>query len=303
MKFSVFQLSRVGGREKNEDRMGYCFTREASMFMLADGMGGHPEGEMAAQIALQTMSSRFQRDAKPRLPEVAPFLSIAVKAAHQQIVRHASARAMLDTPRTTLVVALIQGGQLYWVHCGDSRLYIVRDGQLLARTRDHSYHEAQSRVGMPLKGVNRNVLFTCLGSAVRPVFDISGPVLLREGDKVLLCSDGLWSCVEDKRIVLALTENPVAKAVPELVDEALKNGGAHADNVTALALEWEGSSQRTDEAKDGFTQTDTMSLEGFASTIQSDEPEPTSGGMDERAIDRSIEEINQAIRRSIDRRR
>ena len=68
MKFSVFQLSRLGGREKNEDRMGYCYTRDAGLFVLADGMGGHPEGEVAAQIALQSMSATFQREAKPKLP-------------------------------------------------------------------------------------------------------------------------------------------------------------------------------------------------------------------------------------------
>ena len=61
MKFSVFQISRRGGREKNEDRMGYCYTRESGLFVLADGMGGHPEGEVAAQIALQSMSATFQR--------------------------------------------------------------------------------------------------------------------------------------------------------------------------------------------------------------------------------------------------
>ena len=57
MKFSVFQLSRLGGREKNEDRMGYCYTRDAALFVLADGMGGHPDGEVAAQIALQVLSA------------------------------------------------------------------------------------------------------------------------------------------------------------------------------------------------------------------------------------------------------
>ena len=57
MKFSVFQVSRKGGREKNEDRMGYCYTRESGLFLLADGMGGHPEGEVAAQLALQTISA------------------------------------------------------------------------------------------------------------------------------------------------------------------------------------------------------------------------------------------------------
>ena len=68
MRFSVYQVSRKGGREKNEDRMGYCYTRDAGLFALADGMGGHPEGEVASQLALQTLAARFQRDAKPRWP-------------------------------------------------------------------------------------------------------------------------------------------------------------------------------------------------------------------------------------------
>jgi len=61
MKFSVFQLSRKGGRPKNEDRMGYCYTRGAGIFLLADGMGGHPEGEVAAQLALQSFSASLQK--------------------------------------------------------------------------------------------------------------------------------------------------------------------------------------------------------------------------------------------------
>ena len=72
MKFSVFQISRRGGREKNEDRMGYCYTRESGLFVLADGMGGHPEGEVAAQIALQTISALFQR--RPPSVDTSTFL-------------------------------------------------------------------------------------------------------------------------------------------------------------------------------------------------------------------------------------
>ena len=78
MKFSIFQISRRGGRENNEDRMGYCYTRESGLFVLADGMGGHPEGEVAAQIALQTVAAMYQRQAKPQLPDVPEFLSNAL---------------------------------------------------------------------------------------------------------------------------------------------------------------------------------------------------------------------------------
>ena len=82
MKFSVFQISRKGGRERNEDRMGYCYTRESGLFVLADGMGGHPEGEVAAQLALQTISAIYQQEARPAIADTAEFLTNALMAAY-----------------------------------------------------------------------------------------------------------------------------------------------------------------------------------------------------------------------------
>ena len=297
MKFSVFQLSRLGGREKNEDRMGYCYTRDAALFVLADGMGGHPEGEVAAQIALQTLSALFQREAKPKLPTPQSFLSSGLMTAHHQIIRYASERGMLDTPRTTLVAGLVQSGELHWVHCGDSRLYVVRGGELLTRTRDHSYLEAQAHAGASVERINRNVLFTCLGSTVRPMFDVAGPVRLAEGDKVLLCSDGLWGSVPDDAIVSTLAALPVADAVPALVEQALLTAGEHSDNVTVLALEWETPAE-TGFHHSGFTETELMSDEVFASTIQAGSIDPLLDEMDDDAIERSIAEINEAIQRT-----
>jgi len=100
MKFSVFQVSRKGGRKNNEDRMGYCYTRGSAVFVLADGMGGHPDGEVAAQMALQSVANLFQKEAKPELPDVNAFLTNAVLAAHRQILRYGLDQAMLDSPRT-----------------------------------------------------------------------------------------------------------------------------------------------------------------------------------------------------------
>ncbi len=302
MKFSVFQLSRRGGREKNEDRMGYSYTREAVLFLLADGMGGHPEGEMAAQIALQTLSTLFQRDAKPDLPSAQGFLATGVMAAHHQIIRYASERGMMDTPRTTLVAGLIQDGELHWAHCGDSRLYVVRDGALLSRTRDHSYIEAQANAGASIEGVNRNVLFTCLGSTVRPMYDVAGPLKLREGDKVLLCSDGLWGSVSDEDITQSLASLPVADAVPTLVEQALQTAGDHSDNVTVIAMEWETPTESAFQPS-GFTETQMMGDEVFASTIQSGGLDPVLDELDDDAIERSIAEINDAIQRTASRGR
>lgn len=99
MKFSVFQLSRRGGRAINEDRMGYCYTREAALFLLADGMGGHAEGEVAAQLALQSIAAQFQREAQLTLPNPADFLRRAVMTAHRHIQRYAKFKRMADAPR------------------------------------------------------------------------------------------------------------------------------------------------------------------------------------------------------------
>ena len=302
MKFSVFQISRKGGREKNEDRMGYCYTRESGLLVLADGMGGHPDGEVAAQLALQTISALYQREARPLIADTAEFLSSALTAAHHQIIRYASEKGMLDTPRTTLVACILQGTGATWVHCGDSRLYVVRDAELLTRTRDHSYLEQQK--GEPnfiqTSRINRNILFTCLGSPTKPVFDIAGPVVLQQGDKLMLCSDGLWGSLTDAEIVKHLASKGVSDAVPDLVENALRVGGERSDNVTVLAMEW--------ETPDAFESTRGISTDGimdgvFASTIQ-------AGGLgvddlddlDEASIERSIAEINEAIRRSAARK-
>ena len=295
MKFSVFQVSRKGGREKNEDRMGYCYTRESGLFVLADGMGGHPDGEVAAQLALQTVSALYQREARPIVSDAGEFLSTALIAAHHQIIRYASEKGMLDTPRTTLVAVILQGTGATWVHCGDSRLYIVRDGQLLTRTRDHSYLEQQRAGVINFNSANRNILFTCLGSPSKPVFDVAGPVVLQQGDKLLLCSDGLWGSLSDEEIVGQLSGRSVSDAVPDLVESALRAGGEHSDNVTVLAMEW--------ETPDAFESTRGVStdniMEGvFASTIQAGVIDTMVDDLDEATIERSIAEINEAIRRS-----
>jgi serine/threonine protein phosphatase PrpC len=299
MKFSVFQVSRRGGRSKNEDRMGYCYTRESGLFVLADGMGGHPDGEVAAQLALQTISAYFQKAARPSVGSVPEFLSSAVLSAHHQIVRYASEKGMLDTPRTTVVAALVERGCVHWVHCGDSRLYLVRDGQLLTRTRDHSYSEQQANMGQFDASINRNVLFTCLGSPQRPIYDLSAPVPLQQGDKLLLCSDGLWSALPDHEIVNVLSANAVGLAVPELAERALRKAGDSSDNVTVLALEWETPDAFQDT---GGVSTDSITDGMFESTIQAPEIEQGQVDLDDDDIERNIAEINEAIRRTAARK-
>lgn len=304
MRFSVYQVSRKGGRPKNEDRMGYCYTRSAGLFALADGMGGHPEGEVASQLALQTLSAMFQRDAKPTLPDPMRFLQEAVLAGHHQLLRYATDKALMDTPRTTVVACVLQGHAAYWAHCGDSRLYLLRDGKLVTRTRDHSYIELQgalAQAGQPMPAdaqrFNRNVLFTCLGSPGKPVVDTAGPVTLQPGDRLMLCSDGLWGSLSDEAIVETLSQRPISDAVPELAEQALRVAGARSDNVTVLGVEWEGA-----ELANPAQAVSTRSLgdEVFASTIQASlaAGDAPTEELDEAEIERSIREINEAIKRS-----
>ncbi len=296
MRFSVYQVSRKGGREKNEDRMGYSYTRDAGLFALADGMGGHPEGEVASQVALQTMSALFQRDCKPTLADPLDFLQRSILAGHQQLLRYATHRGLLDTPRTTVVACLLQGDQAYWAHCGDSRLYLVRGGKLIARTRDHSYSELQQALQsvVPMRDQpNRNLLFTCLGSPGKPLIDTAGPFSMQGGDRLLLCSDGLWGTVTDAAIVEQLSRLSIGEAVPELVEQALRNGGVTCDNVSVMAIEWE-----TAETEAGVS-TRSLGDEVFASTIQASVlGHDAADDLDDAEIERSIKEINDAIRRT-----
>ena len=304
MKFSVFQVSRKGGRQLNEDRMGYSYTRSSGILLLADGMGGHPEGEVAAQLALQAMSALYQKQATPVIEDVTAFLTSAIMAAHRQIIKYAIEKGMLDTPRTTVVAAVVQNGTATWVHCGDSRLYLVRKGQLVVRTRDHSYLEQPPKGHTPTRlseHTNRNILFTCLGSPAKPLFDIAGPVALQQGDKLMLCSDGLWGTLSDDEIVEQLDAGVVGETVPAMVDMALQRAGATSDNVTVIALEWETPDAPAPADNDDTTVKIEDSV--YTSTVQSGGLDADEDELDDAAIERSIAEINEAIRRSAAKRR
>jgi len=244
MKFSAYQHTEQAGRPDNEDRVGYLYTPESALFVVADGMGGHAHGEIAAQIALDTMAKAFQEQALPIVGNPKDFLSKALLQAHHQILRFSTESGMPDSPRTTLVALLIQAGEAMWIHCGDSRLYWIRDEKLEQRTVDHSYAEQVPKdfngtADSLSKAANRNVLFTCLGSPTKPIYDISKATSLKRGDKFLLCSDGLWGSLKEPDIVETLASVNVSLGVPRLIELALLYGGVYGDNVTGIGVEWQ----------------------------------------------------------------
>ena len=298
--------------------MGYCYTSHAGLFAVADGMGGHPEGEVAAQLALKALAARFQREALPSLPDPARFLYESFIAAHQELLRYATGRAMNDTPRTTLVACVVQDGTAWWAHCGDSRLYLQRAGRLLTRTRDHSYQEIQGTLAALVpeaEKLGRNVLFTCLGSPGTPVIDNAGPVPLLPGDRLTLCSDGVWAPLGDEAIVRLMVSGPVSQAVRALVDTALRESGRRSDNVTVLGLEWEGEDPAVQQAEDTRResgQADTEPLlvsdnEGPRSNLPPEQVAPLAGAPFGSAAHggpaAAIRRLNDTLRRAVGRRK
>lgn len=243
MRFAIYQDSHVGGRASNQDRMGYCFTREALLLLLADGMGGHQNGEVAAALSLQTMGALFREQATPSIDDPSAMLDELIYAAHQSLLRYRATHRLPETPRTTIVACLVQQGQAWWAHCGDSRLYWLRGGRILSRTTDHSHIErliSMGRVPPHARAHHpeRNKLYNCVGAPTLPQIDKAAPVQLQSGDQLLLCSDGLWSCIREHELAYRLSVGPLEQSVPELVRQAAQAGGKTGDNVTALVMTW-----------------------------------------------------------------
>ncbi|HEX8788595.1 MAG TPA: PP2C family serine/threonine-protein phosphatase [Telluria sp.] len=305
MQFSVYQQTHIGGRKVNQDRMGYSYTREALLLVLADGMGGHVRGELAATLALQTMSALFRAQAQPWVKKPERFLEDAFRQAHEAIQNYARQHAMPDSPRTTIVACLVQHNCAVWAHCGDSRLYWVRRGQILARTRDHSHMEHLIAKGLADPAErnthpDRNKLYNCLGASSAPKVEVSRQASLEPGDVLLLCSDGLWGILPDSEIVHQLSTHTIVQAVPDMIAMATAIAGARADNTTALAIQWQGAGAVADAGDASVVSTQMLS-EGEVTTRLSEaasapgaEPDP----FDEDDIEKAIAEINQAIERS-----
>lgn len=240
MKFAVHQTSQIGGRKYNQDRVAYAYTDDALLLVLADGMGGHMHGEIAAQIAIHTFMQAFAQVAKPRVPDPEAFLREVTKQSHEAIMRYAHDNQLGGNPGTTCVAALVQDGQVRWAHAGDSRFYLLRDKAVAAVTHDHSAVQQWVDWGIITQDEmkthpDRNKITNCLGG-VEDMFyvELSESVPVQSGDVLLLCSDGLWSPLLDKEIAEVWTAQALSGALGKLVDIALLREQARADNTTAV---------------------------------------------------------------------
>ena len=238
-------LTDVGRqRANNEDAYLYWepesdeeFRRKGRLAIVADGMGGYEGGQEASRVAVETVRHVYDRDFADAPQQV---LLAALLAAHDNIQRYAAEHPEFQGMGTTCTALAIVDQRLYFAHVGDSRLYLVRPEAITRLTRDHSYvgrlvesgivrsEDAQSHP-------QRHILTAALGSGKEIQPDVcEHPVELQPGDKILLCTDGLWSVMSEPELADALRSNSPAQACRALVDMALERGGP--DNVTVLVL-------------------------------------------------------------------
>lgn len=240
MKFDVFQTSQIGGRKYNQDRVAYAYTDEALLLVLADGMGGHLHGEIAAQIAVHAFMQAFAQVAKPRVPDPEAFLREVTKNGHEAIIRYAQENQLGGNPGTTCVAALVQDGHVCWAYAGDSRFYLLRDKAVAAVTLDHSIVQQWAEWGIITYAEmkthpDRNKITNCLGGVDDSFYvESSARVPVQSGDVLLLCSDGLWSPLSNEEIAEKLAVGSLPNALGEMIKIALQREQARADNTTAV---------------------------------------------------------------------
>ena len=302
MRFTIFQESRKGSRKVNQDRIAYTFSRDTLLLVVADGMGGHAGGEIAAQIAVRLFIERFQQEAKPVLKNPLKFLQDTMVRAHAALGSYANQFSMLETPRTTCVCCIVQAGHAYWGHVGDSRLYLFRQGGLIGATKDHSkvqYLVDQGIIGADevVAHPDRNKIFSCLGGLVDPVIDLSRRTPLRNGDVLVLCTDGLWSVFDQREIATWLTSTPILTTAPQMMREGEKRGGLDGDNLSAIIVRW-GPETLTDEQT---TITETLGLGEFETqidrTLTLTDRTGAQRDLTDDEIEHAIEEIQSTIQK------
>lgn len=299
MNCSIVQDTRVGARSYNQDRLGYWRTPEAILLLVADGMGGHAYGEIAAELTMRHIAARFKRDAQPRLANPDLFLFRAVMRSHSMLLREAHNLGLPETPRTTVVACVVQDGHAYWSHVGDSRFYLVRNGRLVARTRDHTVVQRlvdEGRLHEDAVGTHpeRNLVLQCLGGLLQPRVEPTARARLERDDILLLCSDGLWGPLTQRQLLDGLVGAPLGESVAQLAALAEARAGADADNISALALSWGEEAVALREGPRTVPPADlTTVTQDFTAT------DPDFLRMSDEDIERAIEEIKLALKRNV----
>jgi len=247
-KFRSAARTDVGmKRDHNED--SFLVNEDIGLYVVCDGMGGHAGGETASRLAVQTIekeliSAKLRIDdpfsAKASLPEspLAGALREAVEGACAAVFRSSRAHPELAGMGTTCISLLVQGEHAIVGHVGDSRAYLVRDGQVWQLSEDHSLVNEQVRAGLLTEEEAKhsrlkNIITRSVGFEEDVLVDVVG-VETRSGDKFLLCSDGLSNLIDNDEIRDALVQTELGQVPEMLIQLANSRGGD--DNITVIAV-------------------------------------------------------------------
>jgi PPM family protein phosphatase len=246
LRVETTEMSLIGGREENQDRVGAAVAEHAALLVVVDGMGGHANGALAAEVTLQTIVEAFWHTPQPLFDPLG-FLHMTLGRAHEAVVKLGTLLPIEQRPRATCAVCLVQNGASWWAHVGDSRLYHLRRGALVARSRDHSHVELLLREGVinaeqAQNHPMRNFVECCLGGdPILPEMSITRRRPLEADDVLLACTDGLWGALKDEEIISeAGGPGVLREKLLKLGERAVRRAGAAGDNTSATALRWLG---------------------------------------------------------------
>ncbi|MGI8663856.1 MAG: Stp1/IreP family PP2C-type Ser/Thr phosphatase [Acidimicrobiales bacterium] len=286
MRFAWGSATDVGRvRTNNQD----SFLVAPAMWAVADGMGGHRGGEVASHVAIETLASSYDGD-HPSIAALRGAAEVANSAVHDR----AGGDAELQGMGTTLVaIAPVEGDDgeslLAWINIGDSRLYLLRDGEIEQISEDHSLVEEMVRDGRisadeAKTHPQRNILTRALGIDVEASID-TGSVIPYSGDRYLLCSDGLFNEVDEARMAATLRRlDDPNEAAQELVRLALEGGGR--DNITVVILNVLDDDGAAAKASSGIA---AGTAEGHADRVPAPPPPPPASAAEPSRSERRTE--------------
>ncbi|ACX88216.1 PP2C family protein-serine/threonine phosphatase [Pectobacterium parmentieri] len=244
MKITIASMSNQGDRASNQDQTGDVIGERSACFVVCDGVAGFPGGDVAADIARNSLMDAFDGNAHLNAQSIRNYVNHANHSIRQQ------QKACREHSRmgTTLVSLFIDRDfeLAYWAHAGDSRLYLFRRGYLYHVTTDHSLVQQMKDAGHQTEGINNNLLYFALGMGdeQRDV-SYSDVVEIEDGDAFLLCTDGFWHGVAQEQMQQSLHMVNTPEEWMTLMQQIIKNGqldNDQQDNFSALAV-WVGSPQ------------------------------------------------------------
>ncbi|MBR3919782.1 MAG: serine/threonine-protein phosphatase [Clostridia bacterium] len=246
--FQMAALSVVGDREDQQDSFGYALKQDEGLIVVCDGMGGHEGGKTASEMAVQTFLTRYSEEYI--IAQQTEMLIETAKKTDAMISRLKNDQGDLLKAGSTLVSILINRKKMMWCSVGDSRAYLVREGEMVQLTQDHNYHTVLveklnagllNKAEFEKENARGEALISFLGIGNLALIDYSEiPLEIKKDDKIIIMSDGLYKIVSDSEIARILDNfNNIGEAVQALEMKAkknAKNNDESRDNMTVVLI-------------------------------------------------------------------